>query len=420
MSKAWLFRPTGDSPDAAWEWVDAAAPDGGVRRGGIDELGAALASGPRRQSLVLLLPAADVLAAPVNVPVRQQRQLLQALPFLLEENLAGDVERLHVVPGRRVDGTRLQVLAVDRAYLRGMLDVLAAAGIDPDIVTSEALALRVPASGATTLLDGEESLLAGADGTVLPFAAADVALLAGGVASRRFASLRLLPGSGDQSLAIGNLESALVAADEPVALDVVDGSRHRLAWIAGDDVNLAAVNLRQGPFARAGGHARALGFDWRPLAWLAACWAVLAIGYQVALGITQSRAASALEQAQVELYRGVFPGSDNVPRPRAQMEGQLRSGMASGTSFVALVARTSEALASLDKEGAQYRPQNINWDGAHAQLRIDIVARNLDDLDRLRQALEQAGLMVDLGAGVAQADGYKARMNITAGKEEGA
>lgn len=420
MSNAWLFRPTGASADVAWEWLDASTPDGVVRCGSIDELAAALAGAARRQSLVLLLPAGEVLAAPVNVPARQQRQLLQALPFLIEENLAGDIERLHVVPGRRINGERLQVLAVDRHYLKGLLDALGAAGIDPDIVASEALALAVPAQGATWLLDGEESLLAGADGTVVPFAAADAAVLAESVASGRFARLRLLSGGADDSLAIGNLESALGAADAPVNLEVVEGSRHRLAWIAADDVNLAAVNFRQGSFARTGGHTLSLGFDWRPLAWLAACWAVLAIGYQVALGITQARAASALQQVQADLYRSVFPGAGNVPRPRAQMEGQLRSGAASGASFVGLLARTADTFTALDKTGTSYRPRNINWDSAHAQLRIDIVARNLDDLDRLRQALEQAGLTVDLGAGVAQEDGYKARMNITAAAREGA
>ncbi len=417
MSKAWLFRPTGASAGAAWEWIDASISDASVQRGSVDELAAAVAAAPRRQLLVLLLPAAEVLAAPVTVPVRQHRQLLQALPFLLEENLAGEVERLHVVAGRRIDGERLQVLAVDRQYLKDLLDTLLAAGIDPDIVTSEALALAVPREGATWLLDGDESVLAGGDGTVVPFAAADAAVLAEGVASGRFARLRLLSGCTEDALAIGNLESALGSAEAPPELDVVEGGRHRLAWMAADDLSLAPVNLRQGAFVRTGGNTLSLGFDWRPLAWLAACWAVLAIGYQVALGITQSRAADSLQQAQVELYRSIFPAAANVPRPRVQMEGQLRSGAASGASFVALVARTSEALASLDKDGASYKPQNINWDGAHAQLRIDIVARNLDDLDRLRQALEQKGLMVDLGAGVAQQDGYKARMNISAAGE---
>ncbi|MFZ5722941.1 MAG: type II secretion system protein GspL [Pseudomonadota bacterium] len=415
MSVRWLIRMP-DKPAAEWSWLETGGPlPGETVQGDLAQLFAAVAAAPGHP-VTLLLPSDRVLTMPVAVPVRQQRQMQQAFPFLVEENLAGEVEHCHVVAGLRIDARRLQLAAVDRRWFAALLAELRAGGIDPVTVSSEALVLTAPERGVVLLLDGAASLLATADGQTLMFDQADAAALPGGMPAGEGGNARILLGMQGDVVAARALESEWLAAGaQQVAID--EAPRERLAILAEELARRAPVNLRQGEFAHAGETTFSLGFDWRPLAWMAACWAVLALGYQAAVGITHDRAARAVHEAQVTLYRQVFPGAKNVPNPRAQMTNQLRSG-GGGASFTALVAQTSETLAALEKTGVSpagethYRPRTLAWDAEQGQLRVDIVARGLEDLERLRQALEKRGLAVDIGSGVSQDGGYKARLNI--------
>lgn len=413
-SRHWLLRvPEHPATDARWSWVDASREPALVDTGTLAEFVTALQAGGARQPVVALLPASQVLSVPVTVPQRQQRQLLAALPFLLEESLASDIERCHVVAGARIDATRLQALAVARDTLDALLATLQAAGVDPDIVTADALAL--PAG--TLYLDASDSLLASADGHALAIHENDVGAVLAGLALPHDANLRILLGEHGQEAGARAVESDCLAREVPVAVHVDEQPRPLLAHLAAlaPAAWSGVANLRQGSYARAGSGGFAPGFDWRPLAWLAACWAVVALGYQLAVGVSYLRAADATLAAQVELYKQVFPGSSNVPRPRQQMEGQIGSGAARNDLFVSLVARTAGAMDGLGGAAAGYRPGNLAWDGSQRQLRMDVVARNLEDLDRLRAALEQQGLVVDIGAGIAQEGGYKARLNVGEG-----
>lgn len=404
---AWLRAPLVPGDDAGWRWL--ARDSGGVVTGSPEEFVAGLVPASR---VLLLLPVTQALVVPVNLPQKQQRQLLAALPFLLEEALAADIERFHVVSGERLDAQNLQVLAVERDALQALITRLQAAGVDPDIVTPDALAL--PARG-TVLLDGGHSLLRSADGGAMAFDMHDAVLLAGLVPDA--SNLQVLMGPAGSEAAAGALETALAMDDEsrPPPADLVPRDLLERVASLGDAACARLPNLRQGGFARAGSTDFSLGFDWRPLAWLAASWAIIALGYQLAVGISHARAAEATRLAQVDLYKQLFPGSSNVPRPRQQMEGQLAGGQSADDRFVSLVARTAGTFVELGGAAAGFRPGSMAWDSGQRQLRLDVQARSLEDIDRLRAALQEKGLAVDIGAGVAQEGGYKARMNVGEG-----
>ncbi|MFZ5755709.1 MAG: type II secretion system protein GspL [Pseudomonadota bacterium] len=414
MSTTWLVSaPDTFSPEAVWSWrLQDAAAAMPAEHGGLAELGGALAGA---HAVHLLVPAARVISVPLTVPLRQQRQLQQALPYLLEENLASDIENLHVVPGDRIDGQRMQALAVDRKWFAGLLAQLRTVGIDPAQVTSEALALPLPDNGSTMLLDGVRSLLRTGDGHTLAFDQQDAVVVAATLAAQNNAVVQVLLGRDGDPLVARAVESELQLSEAPPQVLVQEQPQERMSVFAGGMAGRAGANLRQGAYAHTQESLFALGFNWRPLAWLAASWVVLALGYQIAVGISHARAVDAVHEAQASLYRQIFPGSRNVDYPRRQMENQLKNA-GGGGSFTTLIAQTTEGIAALDKAAgtaeARYTPRTLAWDAEQGQLRIDIVARSLEDLEKLRVDLQSRGLSVDIGAGVSQDGGYKARMNV--------
>ncbi len=359
----------------------------------------------------LLLPASQVLTVAANVPLRQQRQMQSAYPFLLEESLAGDIEQCHVVAGRRIDDQRLQLASVERATLAAALSMLKEHGIEPAVVSAESLLLPNAELGATIFLDGENSLLATAEGQALLFDQADATAVATLFVPRRGDRINIHLGLKGDLIAARALESEwLAAGSDDVAVSIDETPHAALAFLAASQIT--PVNFRQGEFALNGSGGFSPGFNWHPLAWLAAAWIMLALAYQIAVGYSYTKATNQVRAQQVEFYKRIFPKAQNVSYPRAQMEGKLRAG-AGGASFTEILAKTADTLMALSgKDSGRYRPQNLSWDTSQGELHVDVLARGLDDIEPLRAALQKTGLAVEIGAGVSQPGGYKARLNI--------
>ena len=98
---------------------------------------------PGERECVALLAGEDVLLNSVALPGQKQRQLRQALPFLVEEFVADDPEDIHVVLGPLQDDGTHAVAIVRRDLLRFWLEALAKEDIYPEQVIPEQLFIPV-------------------------------------------------------------------------------------------------------------------------------------------------------------------------------------------------------------------------------------------------------------------------------------
>lgn len=95
----------------------------------------------RAQQVIVLVPATEVLLLEAPAVSRNRAQLIKAVPYALEDQLAQPVEELHFALAARVDGPNVGVAAVARRRLKSWLEELAAAGVHPDVLFAESLAL---------------------------------------------------------------------------------------------------------------------------------------------------------------------------------------------------------------------------------------------------------------------------------------
>jgi general secretion pathway protein L len=397
----WLLIPETDAgvaPDAAnCRWLRSDRPDT-VHAGTL----ATFAAGrDAALPVTLLLDDNDLLVTGIDTPVRNARQLQKALPYLVEDAIAGDIEQMHVASAARLGGNRLQVAVMERSRLAARLQQLNAAGIEPALVTSAGLLVEPPASGCRLLAGGTTALMVGSDGTVLRLAADDVA--------------QLLP-PDEQPVeivaAIGDLPPALALHGEAR----IGGSAETVLAGLLDARRGNVPNLRQGDFAQRESSRIDLGFDVRPLLWLAASCAVLVFGFYTAETVALSRQADAVRTAQEELYRAVFPGAQNVSNPRAQMEGRLRGAAAGGGGFVHLAAETAGVLRAQRDGGTALEARHLGYEAREGKLRLDVQAPSLEDLEKFAAAVEARGIAVEMGAAVAGEGGtYKARLSLGGG-----
>ncbi len=144
----------------------------------------------------LYLPVEAVTACAVNLPTQKARWLRQSLPFAVEEQLADDVEQMHLALGPALADGRHRVFAVQRTWLAAWLALAEGAGkapaslhVDADCLPGEGSCLfwleerwLLGGSGAVRLACGSEDWPVLRDSCPPPqraFAAQEVAPLEG-------------------------------------------------------------------------------------------------------------------------------------------------------------------------------------------------------------------------------------------------
>jgi general secretion pathway protein L len=108
--------------------------------------------------IVVLVPAEDVLLTEARVAAKSRAQLMQAIPFAVEDQLLAPVEDLQFAATEGT-GDAVGVAIVSRATLRGWLEQLAANGIRPDVLLPDSLALPLAPDRATALVENDRAVV---------------------------------------------------------------------------------------------------------------------------------------------------------------------------------------------------------------------------------------------------------------------
>ena len=408
MAKKLLIRFAPLTPGADPALVDwmQAGEDGkasGIRRGSLDEVSAKV-HGSR---VMVLVPGIDVLLLTAQVPTQNRQRLLKAMPFLLEEQLASDIEDLHFAPGeRRGDGT-VPCAVVARARMDEWLARLREFHIQPDVLAVDFLALTYEPgvwtlykdANGVSLRSGQQSGLFVELDNLLPML--EVAFDQAG--TQRPARLRILdadPQTPMPDLSALNIEFTHEPYDAQAFLQ-----------LAQDIDRGNTINLLQGDYSRR----EQIGKLWRPwipVAALAIAFVILQLGLST-LDLLRSKKQLQEIQAQVEkVYLEAFPNEKRVPNAKVQMEQhlkELRGGGkgGGGAGFLNVLGGTAGILKNtpgLELRSVRYK------DG---KLDLDMTVRDLQILDQLKQTLtQQAAVEVEIVSANARGDIVESRLQL--------
>jgi general secretion pathway protein L len=335
----------------------------------------------RAQRIVVLAPSEDVLLLETPGLPGARTQALKALPFALEDRLAGSVEDQHFAAPERLDGERVPVAVVARATLRGWLDRLAREGIRADAMYSECQVLP----DASIVLDGERALWR------------DTAAAAGAGRAQ------------DLSGWIAVLDAAAESPASRTTHDLRSGHGDALAFFAARLQHEPAVNLLQGEFAPVHRQAPARRL-WRNAAAFAAAALLLLFVYDGADCWRLSRQSARLDAQARAVLHEAFPGMDKVAGdPRQLMDSAMRGLQGGGgdSGLMRLLARIAPILASTTRTtlaGMEYH---------NATLELALRAPDVQTLDLMRERLAGLpGLKVEVTAANSGADGVDGRLRI--------
>ncbi|MEO5626496.1 MAG: type II secretion system protein GspL [Dokdonella sp.] len=324
--------------------------------------------------IIVLVPTEDVLLTEVKLSARNRAQLLQALPYAVEEQLLGSTEEQHFAAAQGA-GDTFGAAVVAKEKMRAWLARLAEAGIQPDVLMPESLALSLPASGANLMIEDARAI---------------VRLSAW---SAFACSLRELPQWLEQAnadgavapLTVHDFRSApVLALPLPIAA-YRERQRDALAWLA-SGFTQAPLNLLDGEFATGHRHARGARW-WRIAAMLAAAVVVLAIanvGFDV---LRLSRASARMDTLAQDAVHAAFPDIDAAQLARLSpadlMRGRLERlrGGTESTGLLKVLAQIAPVL------GGTTRIQTRGMEYRNGVLELALLAPDIGVLDSVRERL---------------------------------
>ncbi len=331
------------------------------------------------RSLSMLMPGTEVSLYQLELPVRSRTALQKAVPYALEEQIAGEVETLHFALQRQIGGGEFKVAVVGKERLQEWLASWSEQGLQPDHVFSELDLLTTDLEGGELLLWEQRALLALPDG-------------------RRLALepdlLDIVWSTLDGDRAIGYVEDAR-RDGEPCWPEAWRSRRvsseellaPRLAALpsAGScDLLQQEFKPQREQIDRAA---------WRPVAWLALA-VVLMFATLMAVDFWQLNREQALLDSEIErLFFVALPEASrySAPQERVSQELQRLRGGGGSSGLVDMLRRVAPVLAG----APSLQLSSVVWrDGV---LEIGVSGPDVRSVDGLRESLATLpGLQIEL------------------------
>jgi general secretion pathway protein L len=409
---------------ASWVLRDENRPTGALFHGNLAEA-AAQAVGAR---VSVLVPGADVLLAQVELPVMKSQRLARAVPYALEEQLAEDVDGLHVAIGQQNKTGRVANAVVSRSRLESWLAQLKAAGLQADVMTPEMFGVQWEQGDAaeqsrwSMLVDAQRGLLRTGAQTGLAFDMDNLESVLRAcfddAGDHLPSSLRVTicsdsgfdDGFGSDfkgSDSYRCLTEMCAAKSIDLSLDVRDETRSETLAQRFDEQH--AINLLQGDFSRKQQLEKLLR-PWRPAIILLGLWLLMQMSMFVAEYSRLSTSNSELKEQIEAVYRDAFPQSHNIVNPKVQMQRgleKLRSGGGQNEGLLPLLAQAGAVFK--DTNGVILRTLRFKSN----KLDVDIEIPDLQSLDKLKQRLsDEAKLSVEIVSASSREGKVESRLTL--------
>ncbi|WP_299495847.1 type II secretion system protein GspL [uncultured Shewanella sp.] len=334
----------------------------------------------------VLVPTSTITLTSVDLPEGNQRQAIKALPFMLEENLAQDVDELHFVVGK-AQGAHLPVGVVAHEQMQMWLTWLSDAQLTIQRIVPDCLALPLEECHWAAMQFEEDYLLRTGEssGVALPKTWLPTAL------PHLIAETNLATDSEEDDLPTVAGYTELTLAGTDIRQQVLELPMLTLA----KGLAAAPLDLLTGLYKPKREYAKYLSL-WGNTAILFGALFVLAL-VNKGLNIYQMDAQVEALKAQTEaIYKQVVPGSSRVVNVRTQIDGYLRGlqGNSRGNSqFFSMLAGIEGAFSQVK----ELKPTTMRFDGARNELRMQVSAKSYAQIEQFKDIVSRS-YSLDSGA----------------------
>ncbi|MBJ6138951.1 type II secretion system protein GspL [Marinobacter litoralis] len=423
------FADPEQSPDAQlYSWVLHDASGDAQARGSADPksvIEQTLAQNALDKVLLIgLIPGDEAAFCVADIPAKQSRFVHQALPFAVEEQIAQDIETVHLALGKQSD-EGYRVAAIDTRQMERWQKLFSGwEQVRLEAIYPDAALLPAPESGWMMCLDDDFVLMQSQRGEWLRMQADNLPLYAMTMAAPSSeevvteipVQLYGLETELERQQALINelagTTGRVNVQQKPLEFSVIE----LLAWSHHQHL-CDPVNLCQGAFSVKISGSSPLK-PWKPLIAVASLWFVIQLGLDIGMGMYHKQQADELKSQAMAIYRQAFPSDrrTHAGNVRRVIEGQLRVAGAQGAyvDFITLMKFTGDQYGRLAGAGA-VTFNSINYNRNRGELVVDVRADSYDRLSRLRNGLADEGLQAQIGSVVNESSGARGRLTVSGG-----
>ncbi|CDT25521.1 type II secretion system protein GspL [Vibrio coralliirubri] len=334
-----------------------------------------------KRSCIALLPGNECLIKRVEIPKGAARQFDSMLPFLLEDEVAQDIEDLHLTILDK-DATHATVCGVDREWLKQALDLFREANIIFRKVLPDTLAVPFEEQGISALQIDQHWLLRQGNYQAvsisevwLPmFLQSDWVVADDEEQATTIFSYTAMPNEDVQQQSGANWQA------KPAELVMSLLSQQAIT---------SGVNLLTGTFKTKSSFSKYWRV-WQKVA-IAACLLVAVIVTQQVLKVQQFEAqAQAYRMESERIFRAVLPGKQRIPTVsylKRQMNDEAKKygGSGDGDSLLGWLALLPETLGQVKS----IEVESIRYDGNRSEIRLQAKSSDFQHFETARVKLEE-------------------------------
>ncbi|MFT7138969.1 MAG: general secretion pathway protein L [Candidatus Azotimanducaceae bacterium] len=342
---------------------------------------------------IVMIHGEDVLLTDAVVPSKQQRQILQAVPFMVEEQLATDVETCHFAIGSRSATGAVNVAVIDRDLMSHWWKLLQDVGVEPNHFTVDLLAVPHSAS-CSIFVDGNRSMIRSGHNQGVCIATDMLATTVGLLASDAIESTEIIISHAQIDALSLQFDQMNAESESPTQIVELEYSAFE-SLCRGFDKNV--INLLQGDFKVADQQIRRSG-AWRSVAILAGCAFLLHLFVVMGQAVYLDMQARQMDTEARALYAEIYPNDRNVRDMRRRWQNHLRSGGGATGEFMTLFIETTKNIP-----GASLVLSNVNYNESRGDLVLQLEASRSEQLISFADTLNKIGLEAEIGT-INQAD----------------
>lgn len=330
--------------------------------------------------IIVIVPAQDVLLTSVSIPKLNRKQLLQALPFALEDQLIDDVANLHfAINHRDVDGN-VSVAIVSKQKMQHWLALLKEVNVTPTALIPATLAIPYQSDEWTVCLRDHESWVRTGLYSGFFCETDNVSALL---------QLQLANTSAPKQLTLYRFSEKSFAMDALHVNDIQPKPDDFLPWLMTAYQDNTDINLLQAPYEIQSTLPTGKKLQ-KTLGFLAvSCVSLLLVSHIISWVILQH--AENRTQQQINLiYKKHFPEAKNIVAPRERLADKLKrfSSPVNQQDFLFLLSIVSAHL----KKSSDIHIQQMDYHDKVLSLKV--TAATFDSLDALTEGLKQQHIHV--------------------------
>lgn len=377
-------------------------------------------NGIEEARVILIWPSDWALSSKVTIPGNQTRYIQQALPFVIEDQVAQDIERLHFSIGTKDRNGQYPVISIDYALFESCVELidthLETASLYASYVDAELLPLA--ASNLAVFLGHDSALVHADSGQLIRLDVANIVT---------FLDILLAERDEDATSDIRVIE----AQDSVSAMLIAELQQLQNVEILTQSTALTELEiLAEGYFAEGSKSIDLCQADfkvnlstqshwkkWRVVAVIAGLGFLLQLGVFVGKGMYYQQQADMVAQQALTQYQKLVPGSSKISAARLPriLKGKLnqsRNMPAQNTDFLSLLGEAGHQF-SQSQNKTKLAFKSITYNQQRGELVMEMQANSFEQLEALKKSIVSAGLGAKISSAVQEDNYFRGRISVS-------